>query len=106
MSTQSSNSETSRAEPRPPAERPDAETRKPGFLSGLRAPFEPWRKIMLAGAGLLLLASIVRAVVEQDLPALVYFIVNFVGYGLLAVGFLKRMRARRTGGSAPDDPNG
>ena len=55
---------------------------------------EPWRKVLLTGAVLLLATSVLAAVLDDGLPGPLVFALNFIGYGLLAVGFLKRLRAR------------
>ncbi len=60
-----------------------------------RRPFEPWRKVMLTGAFLLLGLALVRPVIGVRPPDWVYAVVNFCAYGLLAVGFVLAMRARR-----------
>lgn len=60
----------------------------------MRAPWETWRKLMVAGAVLLLINSIFRArsmVLDTDLA---YVLANGFGYGLLASGFALRMRQR------------
>lgn len=58
------------------------------------APWETWRKLMVAGAVLLLINSLFRArsmVLDTDLA---YILANGFGYGLLASGFALRMRQR------------
>ena len=58
-----------------------------------RVPFEQWRKVMLLGAFVLLGNALAAALLDTPLPAWLTMILNFVGYGLLAVGFGIRMRA-------------
>ncbi len=65
-----------------------------------RKPFEPWRKVMLAGALVLLVTYVLRAVVDNDLPGFVLIAGNLVGYVLLAWGFGMASRAR---GATPSD---
>lgn len=60
---------------------------------GARRPFEPWRKVMLAGAFVLLGAAVANAVLDGGLPRWASFVTTFIGYGFLAVGFSMRMRA-------------
>lgn len=56
---------------------------------------EPWRRLMLGGAILLLLASAVQAWLKDDLPDAALFAANFGGYLLLALGFAQFFRDRR-----------
>ena len=58
-----------------------------------RVPFEQWRKVMLAGAFVLLGNALAAAMLDTPPPAWLTMILNFVGYGLLAVGFGIRMRS-------------
>jgi hypothetical protein len=53
-----------------------------------------WRQSMLAGAVVLLLASIADAAIE-DFPRVIYLIVFFTGYVFLSYGFFLAMSARR-----------
>ena len=57
-----------------------------------RRPFEQWRKVMLIGAFILLARALGDALIDGQLPAWAALILNFVGYGFLAVGFGIRMR--------------
>jgi hypothetical protein len=56
---------------------------------------EPWRRLMLGGAIILLLASAVRAALKDDFPDSAMFVANFGGYLLLALGFAQFFRNRR-----------
>ncbi len=58
-----------------------------------RRAFEPWRKVMLAGAFILLGNALGQALIEGGLPSWGRFILTFLGYGFLAAGFGMRMRA-------------
>ena len=59
-----------------------------------------WRRIMLSGAVILLIGSLVPAIMgAEDAPAWVSNATLIVGYGFLAYGFFLAMRAR----SAPRD---
>jgi hypothetical protein len=55
-----------------------------------------WRKLMLAGALVLLANAIAYAVIDPDPPRAVAVVVNAVGYVLLAIGFGQRMRDRKS----------
>ena len=57
-----------------------------------RQPFEQWRKVMLLGAFLLLGRALGDALIDGGLPTWAALVLNFVGYGFLAVGFGIRMR--------------
>ena len=61
----------------------------------IKTPFETWRKLMLAGALLLLVGSIADAM-RGGAPddSLVRTLVNGVAYGLLFAGFGLAMRRR------------
>ena len=72
----------------PPA-RPPA---KGSISKRKRQPFEQWRKVMLLGAFILLARALADALIDGQLPAWAALILNFVGYGFLAVGFGIRMR--------------
>ena len=70
--------------------------RKKVTLKRQKGPWEPWRKVMLTGA-LLLWVFYVGVTATKTVPSpWLQFPVNFVGYGLLSVGFVLRMRDRRT----------
>ena len=53
-----------------------------------------WRSSMLAGAVILLVASIGDAAIE-DLPRVLYVVMFFTGYVFLSYGFFLAMNARR-----------
>ena len=53
-----------------------------------------WRRIMLTGAVILLVSSIVSAVYEERAPEWLPNVSLVLGYGFLAWGFFKAMRAR------------
>jgi hypothetical protein len=53
-----------------------------------------WRRIMLTGAVVLLIGSLVPALMGDDAPAWVPNATLIIGYGFLAYGFFKAMRAK------------
>ncbi|MGH2735041.1 MAG: hypothetical protein ACRDKZ_05645 [Actinomycetota bacterium] len=61
---------------------------------GFLARFETWRRLMLAGAVILLVASIGQAIMKSDFPDIALIIANTAGFLLLAGGFAQRMRTR------------
>ena len=74
-----------------------------------RQPFEQWRKVMLLGALILLARALGDALIDGQLPAWAALILNFVGYGFLAVGFGIRMRevkAAREAAAAKEKEDG
>jgi len=56
---------------------------------------EPWRRLMLGGAVILLVASAARARWGDGFPDQAVFAANFGGYILLALGFAQFFRDRR-----------
>ncbi|MGH2700174.1 MAG: hypothetical protein ACRDJ2_00190 [Actinomycetota bacterium] len=56
---------------------------------------EPWRRLMLGGALILLSASIARAGLKGGFPDSATFVANFGGYLLFALGFARFFRDRR-----------
>ena len=56
---------------------------------------EPWRRLMLAGAIILVLASAVHAALKDDFPDSAMFVASFGGYVLLALGFAQFFRNRK-----------
>jgi hypothetical protein len=56
---------------------------------------EPWRRLMLGGALILLAASVARAGLKGGFPDSATFVANFGGYLLLALGFAQFFRDRR-----------
>ena len=77
----------------PPAEpgRPEegAPTRR------ARRPYEPWRKLALTGAVILLVGSILKASLGADFPNVINMLSLGVGWGFLAAGFGRAMMDRR-----------
>lgn len=70
-----------------------------------REPFERWRKVMLAGALILLANALGNALIDGQLPQWTSLILNLLGYVLLAAGFAIRMRdikAAKEQGAAKD----
>ena len=59
------------------------------------APFEPWRKVMLLGAFILLGHALFVALVDTAVPEWVSMFFNFMGYGFLVAGFGMKMRQRK-----------
>jgi hypothetical protein len=59
-----------------------------------RRPYEPWRKLALTGAVILLIGSILKASIE-DFPNAVNMLSLGVGWGFLAAGFGRAMVDRR-----------
>jgi hypothetical protein len=59
-----------------------------------RRPFEPWRKLALTGAVILLVASILDAAID-DFPRALSVLSLGLGWGFLAAGFGKAMVDRR-----------
>lgn len=59
-----------------------------------RRRFEPWRKLMLAGALVLLAMALLTAFVDDGPPDWLVVVGNGSGYALLAIGFARRMRDR------------
>lgn len=68
-----------------------------------RQPFEQWRKVMLLGAFILLARALGDALIESQLPGWAALMLNFVGYGFLAVGFGIRMREMKAAKEAAAD---
>lgn len=66
---------------------PPSEPGRPPRLEG-------WRRLMLAGAVLLLAVAVGRAVVGPSFPEAATLAASVVGYALLAAGFARRMRDR------------
>lgn len=60
-----------------------------------RRRYEPWRKVMLVGALILLANSLGNALIEGSLPTWASFLLTFAGYGFLTAGFGMRMRAMK-----------
>jgi hypothetical protein len=60
----------------------------------MRGEWDTWRKLMVAGAVLLLINSIFNARQSVSDTDIAYVLANGVGYGLLASGFALAMRKR------------
>ena len=73
----------------------DAQAEQPSFLKRWWAKVEPWRRLMLGGAIILLVASIGRARMGDSFPDSALFAANVGGYLLLALGFAQFFRDRR-----------
>ena len=71
------------------------EEREPSFLQRWWNGVEAWRKLMLGGAVILLLAAILRARMGDSFPNSALFAANLGGYLLLALGFAQFFRDRR-----------
>ena len=67
---------------------------KPSPKETSRRPFEPWRKLALTGAVILLIGSILKASID-DFPNAVNMLSLGVGWGFLAAGFGRAMLDRR-----------
>jgi hypothetical protein len=76
----------------PPAE-PDGSD-QPGRGRRTRRPYEPWRKLALTGAVILLVVSILEASIE-DFPNAINMLSLGLGWGFLAAGFGRAMLDRR-----------
>ena len=75
----------------------DAQAEQPSFLKRWWGRVEPWRRLMLGGAIILLVASIGRARMGDSFPDAALFAANVGGYLLLALGFAQFFRDRRKG---------
>ena len=75
----------------------DAQAEQPSFLRRWWDRVEPWRRLMLGGAIILLVASIGRARMGDSFPDAALFAANVGGYLLLALGFAQFFRDRRKG---------
>jgi small neutral amino acid transporter SnatA (MarC family) len=63
--------------------------------AGRRRRFETWRKVMIAGALLLLALTIGDAVMEGHPARWISLPIGMAGYALLMFGFVLAMRQRR-----------
>lgn len=54
-----------------------------------------WRRLMMAGAVILLLGALVPATMGNDAPTWLPNATLIIGYGFLAYGFFLAMRARK-----------
>ena len=75
----------------------NAPAEQPSFLRRWWDRVEPWRRLMLGGAIILLVASIGRARMGDSFPDAALFAANVGGYLLLALGFAQFFRDRRKG---------
>ena len=71
------------------------EEEEPSFLQLWWSRVEAWRRLMLGGAVILLLAAILRARLGDSFPNAALFAANVGGYLLLALGFAQFFRDRR-----------
>jgi len=71
------------------------EAEEPSFLRRWWNGVETWRRMMLGGAVILLLAAILRARLGDSFPNSALFAANVGGYLLLALGFAQFFRDRR-----------
>ena len=75
---------------------PDADSlATPKKVPGWKQPWDPGRKLMVAGCVVLLALTIAQGVTGFGLPRWFDITARFTGYGLLAVGFTLMMRAKR-----------
>jgi len=65
------------------------------FLKRWWSRVEPWRRLMLGGAVILLIAAVLRARMGDSFPDSALFAANVGGYLLLALGFAQFFRDRR-----------
>ncbi len=89
-------------DPRDDIESPEAtdapEDKDPSLVGMVKSWWErvePWRRLMLGGAVILLVASAARARWGDGFPDQAVFAANFGGYILLALGFAQFFRDRR-----------
>jgi hypothetical protein len=67
----------------------------PSFIRRWWSRVEPWRRLMLGGAVILLIAAVLRARMGDSFPDSALFAANVGGYLLLALGFAQFFRDRR-----------
>ena len=60
-----------------------------------------WRRIMMAGAVTLLIGALVPAIMGDDAPTWIPNATLVIGYGFLAYGFFRAMRARTENAPGP-----
>jgi hypothetical protein len=68
---------------------------QPSFIKRWWSRVEPWRRLMLGGAVILLIAAVLRARMGDSFPDSALFAANVGGYLLLALGFAQFFRDRR-----------
>jgi hypothetical protein len=72
-----------------------APTERPSWLMRWWSRVEPWRRLMLGGAIILLAISVLGALMEESLPDSASLVAYAGGYLLLALGFAQFFRDRR-----------
>lgn len=75
----------------------DAQAERPSVLRRWWDRVEPWRRLMLGGAIILLAISALGALMGESLPDSASFVAYSGGYLLLALGFAQFFRDRRKG---------
>ena len=78
-----------------PGDTGEQHEREPSFLQRWWSGVEAWRRLMLGGAIILLVAAILRARMGESFPNSALFAANVGGYLLLALGFAQFFRDRR-----------
>jgi hypothetical protein len=73
----------------------DVQAEQPSFIKRWWSRVEPWRRLMLGGAVILLTAAVLRARIGDSFPDSALFAANVGGYLLLALGFAQFFRDRR-----------
>jgi hypothetical protein len=73
----------------------DVQGEQPSFIRRWWSRVEPWRRLMLGGAVILLIAAVLRARIGDSFPDSALFAANVGGYLLLALGFAQFFRDRR-----------
>ena len=73
----------------------NAQAERPSFIQRWWSKVEPWRRLMLGGAIILLVAAVLRARMGDSFPDSALFAANVGGYLLLALGFAQFFRDRR-----------
>jgi hypothetical protein len=73
----------------------DVQAEQPSFIKRWWSRVEPWRRLMLGGAVILLIAAVLRAWIGDSFPDSALFAANVGGYLLLALGFAQFFRDRR-----------
>ena len=77
---------------------------EPDKVPGWRQPWHTWRVLMMVGSLVLLALAFTRAGGESRLPDWLELAVQFLGFGLIAVGFALAMRMRRQVREAGKEP--
>ena len=76
-------------------EEAEVQADRPSLIRRWWSRVEPWRRMMLGGAVILLIASAGRARYGDSFPDAALFAANVGGYLLLALGFAQFFRDRR-----------